>query len=145
MNDNRKQRISPRLIKKLGLLLAMALIFLALAIWHLVTDFSEWRWALIGLGLGFAMGIALTMFDRYVWHEGDERVVSTSNIFGTVMLVLYVIFSIEKNDILDDWITNPNALGMTTAWLSFGVMLVRVQRMRREMEAVIRAQFGIGN
>lgn len=144
MAEDYRQKISPKLITKLRILIVMAVVFLALAIWHMVTDPNEWRWAFVGLAIGIAIGVAMTMFDTYVWHEGEEQVVNTSNIFATIMLMLYIGFSISKNEILDDWITRPQALGMATAWLSCGVMLVRVQRMRHEIVDVLKDQFRLG-
>lgn len=143
MAENYRQRISPKLRTRLRILIVMSIVFLVLAIWHMLTDPEEWRWALIGLAIGMGIGIAMTMFDQYVWHEGEEAVVNTSNIFATVLLLLYLVFSFSKNQILDDWITRPAALGMATAWLSFGVMLVRVQRMRRDILDVLKQQFSL--
>lgn len=142
MSEEYKNRVSPKLITKLRILIVMSLIFLAIALWHLIRDTHEWRWALIGIALGMVIGLVMTMFDQYVWHEGEERVVNTTNIFATIMLVLYIVFSISKNEILDDWITRPTALGMATSWLSFGVLSVRSHRLRREIFSVLKDQFG---
>ena len=139
--DNYKERISPSVLNRLRMLLVLALIFLVLAIYHLVVDTSEWRWALIGLAMGMVIGGLLTIFDDYVWHEGEARVVRDTNVLATILLVLYIIFTISRNQILDDWITRPASLGMTTAWLSVGVMLVRIHRMRREITQVLKQQF----
>lgn len=142
MSDTYKQHVSPKLITKLRILILLSLIFLGIAVWHLVRDTNEWRWALVGIALGIVIGVAMTMFDQYVWNENEEHVANTSNIFATVMLVLYIVFSISKNEILDDWITKPAALGMATSWLSFAVLSVRARRLRREIIQVLKDQFG---
>lgn len=145
MAENYRENVSPKLKNKLRILIVMALVFLILAIRQVVQDPEEWRWAFVGVAIGIAVGMAMTMFDQYVWHEGEEAVVNSSNIFATVMLLLYIVFSITKNDILGGWITRPVALGMATAWLSFGVMAVRVQRMRHEVTDVLKEQFQMGS
>lgn len=135
-------RVSPKVVNRLRMLLVMSLIFLVLAVWHLVIDFDQWRWALIGIGIGVAIGGLLSMFDDYVWHEGEARVVRDTNFLAVVLLVLYILFTISRNDILDDWITRPAALGMTTSWLSFGVTSVRVVLMHRDIVAAFTGAEG---
>lgn len=133
--------VSSKLVTKLKMLVAVSLVFLAISLWHLVEDPHEWRWAIVGTAIGIAVGLAMTMFDRYAWHENEEQVVDSSNIFATVMLVLYIGFSMTKDNILDDWITQPAALAMATSWLSLGVLLIRVQRLRNEILDVLKTQF----
>lgn len=141
MRNEIRGRISPKLVNKLRIFIVMALIFLVLAVWHLVGDPDEWRWALLGIAMGGAIGVALTMFDQYAWNDDEDRVATSSNILAFIMLGIYIIFSITKDEILDDWITSPAALGMVTSWLSFGVMGMRVRRMRRCIAEVLKDQF----
>lgn len=141
VREEYKERISPSVLNRLRILMVMAVIFLVLAIYHLVVDSSQWRWALIGLAMGMGIGALLTIFDDYVWHEGEARVVRETNVIATILLIAYIIFTMSRNQILDDWITRPDALAMTTAWLSVGVMLVRIHRMRREITQVLKQQF----
>lgn len=140
MREEYRDHVSSKLVRKLRILIVMSLIFLAISIWHMVQDPHEWRWALVGIGIGIIVGLIMTMFDQYVWHEGEGQVVDSSNIFATVMLVLYIIFALTKNNILDDWITQPEALAMTTSWLSLAVLLVRVRKLRREILEVLVKQ-----
>lgn len=140
MREEYREQVSSQLVNKQRILIVMSLIFLVISIWHLVQDSHEWRWALAGIALGIIIGLIMTMFDQYVWNEDEGQVVTSSNIFATVMLVLYIIFMLTKDNILDDWITQPAALTMATSWLSLAALLTRIRRLRRELFEVMKIQ-----
>lgn len=139
MKHHYLKRISSDVLSKYKLLFTLAVIFLIIAVWNLIWNFEEWSWAILGLAVGVIIGHAMTLFDQYIWQEGEDRVVSVSNRMASVVLILYLLFTFtEEENILAEWISRPEAVRMAAAWITVGALGERVFRMRKVVLEMVR-------
>lgn len=72
----------------------------------------------VGVGVlcllvGYAMGVILTRGTVFDWNEQTRKVVKHTNVVGIILLVLYLLFIIEKSAILGSLLNihDPRRIG----------------------------------
>lgn len=85
--------------------------------------------------------VLLTKGTTYDWNQDTRKVVKQTNIFGIVLLIVYLAFVVFKSTVLRTGfdIRDPRPLGAIGTGITAGVMLGRVVHTLQGIRLVLRA------
>lgn len=133
--------VTPKLRNQLRIFFALFVVFIGIALWHVIADRVNPIWLLPGLALGAGLGWLVSGPVTFSWDATTSQVVRHSNWMATVILVLYIAFAITKSWLLEPWISDPAALGVVTSAITAGAMYVRIGRTRRGIVNAVEEAF----
>lgn len=86
---------------------------------------------LAGFLVGLGLGILLARTKVMGWDAEQGQVVGTMDLIGGIILVLYIVFVLMRDDLIERWISDPALVGAIGLAITGGVMLSRVVFTRR--------------
>jgi uncharacterized membrane protein len=117
--------VDRRLHTRLRLYAVIFLIMLVIVIVDIVRGFVSVPLALLGLAIGTILGLVLGRMYRLSWDGAGSKVIAQIDWLGGVILGLYIVFAIFRNQLFGHWVTGA-VLGAFTLSLTAGTMLGRV-------------------
>lgn len=119
----------------------LALVFLGLFVRDLVHSDITVGAGVLALLAGYAMGMILTRGTVFDWNQQTRKVVKQTNVVGIILLVLYLLFIVEKSAVLGSLlnIDDPRRIGAIGTGISAGVMIGRVIHSVRGVALVFNA------
>ncbi|MBW4061050.1 hypothetical protein HJC99_00550 [Candidatus Saccharibacteria bacterium] len=145
MSERREQRrtitkhLNPKLRRSLRLLLAISVVLIGFVIYDIIRDHASiWQ---VGLGLLAGMGVGLISARIYKisWNDESQHAASNIDIYGVIVLVLYVAFDLSRNHIVHLFTSSQSVPAITLALLA-GAMYGRVFGTGRKIMQVLREQ-----
>lgn len=112
---------------QLRIFLVIFAITLVVTIERVVTGHVNVFWAAGGFVAGIVIGAILARSKPLAWDATAQQVVASNTVIATVLLVLYIVFAIEKGEILDAWLHNARIVGVTGMAITCGVMWGRLR------------------
>ena len=93
---------------------------------------DRWTWLFLagGLILGALVGIVASRMQRLDWDEFEHKAVGKFDAVGVVVLILYIVFSLNRSRITAAWVPAQHAPATSLAVLA-GAMLGQVLGVRR--------------
>lgn len=98
---------SERLQKHIIVFGIIAWILILIVIYAILTREIRLSYALTAFILGIIVGMLFGRIYRIYWHPDDEQVVSRVDFFGALLICLYILMEIFRDDILALWVYGP--------------------------------------
>jgi hypothetical protein len=133
-----RELVDRQLTFQLGIFFAVFVIMTGLVRYHLIADRIYPVWALTGVVIGVVIGRVLRRAKALNWNTSSQTVIASSSLLGTIMLVAYIIFAIFKDEIVDNWISDPAIVTVVGLALTAGVMIGRLSFMLRGLQDLLR-------
>lgn len=137
--DKHTRHIDTRLRNRIRLYFVISLILLVIVLFDVFTGVMPLLAALIGLVIGGGMGIIASRMFHLSWDMDGKKIVSRMDIFGIVILILYVLTSLFRRSVIGYFVHGPAVTGVTFAILT-GIMFGRVLGMRGRIIRILKAQ-----
>lgn len=134
-----RTHINPKLRRNLRLFLLISVVLLVAVIFEAVRYHAEvWQ---VGLGLvvGVILGSLFARMYKLSWDTDAQHVTSSIDIFGVVVLVLYVAFDLSRGSVVHLF-THSEAVPAISLALLAGTMYGRVVGSGRVIVKILREQ-----
>jgi hypothetical protein len=133
------RHIDTRLRNRIRLYFIISLVLLLVVLFDIFTGVMPLLVALIGLVIGGGMGILASRMFHLSWDRDGRKIVSRMDVFGIVILVLYVLTSLFRRLVIGYFVHGPAITGMTFDILT-GVMFGRVLGMRGRIIRILKEE-----
>jgi len=115
-------------------IIGASLVFIV--IYHILVDHVRSFFPLLALGLGFVLGLLIARMFQISWDHGAKKAISHMDEFGIIILVLYVVFEIYRDEIIEHFVHGPAVVATSFALLA-GVMIGRLVGIRGRIKEVV--------
>ncbi len=115
-----------RLHMQLRIFALVFVVSFALTIERMISWHVRPLWALGGLAVGLLIGIILARSKPLTWDDAARQVATGSTAIGVALMLLYLIFTLQKTEILDRWIDDVQIAGIVAIAMTSGVMCGRL-------------------
>lgn len=133
------QHIDKKLTFRLRIYFLISLILIGVTIYEIVSGVVPVLFALIGIGIGIFLGIITARMFHLSWSHDAKKIVSQLDIFGGVILVLYIIFAIFRSRLIGYFI-HGTAIGGVSMAIVTGIMIGRVLGTRGRIIQILKEQ-----
>jgi hypothetical protein len=137
--NNLRDKVHKRIRIRLIIYFVVSILVLAISIFHIVKDNANWLAALVGLVIGFFLGLIVSRAFKLSWNEKAAQITSSFDAIGITLLVLYILFEIFRNKIVANFVSGPSVIAVSFAVLS-GVMYGRVIGTRGKIRRIFREE-----
>ena len=128
--------IDRRLFTRIRLLLLLSLILLVAGAYEILKSTYILPYAVIGLILGYLVGIVVSRMFHLSWDEESDQVISNMDWIGAIVFLFYIIFIIARTLYVGQWVQGAPYFAIilcTTA----GVMMGRVMGTRHGIKRIL--------
>lgn len=123
--------ISNKTRRLLRLLLIIALVMFVVVIVHVIM-YRLTVWPIAGgLIVGAIVGVLLGRINRVSWDESSGSVVTQMDLFGAVLLVLYLVFAFSRGRVVGTWIDDAHTVSAVALALGAGSISGHVLHLLR--------------
>jgi hypothetical protein len=138
-----KKDISHHIDKKLQFRLRIyfliAAVMAGIALYNVIKGDISFFAAIGAYVVGAFIGIITSRMFHISWDKNARKVVSRLDIFGGVVLILYILFEIQRDKFVELFIHGPEVAATSFAILA-GVMIGRVLGTRGRIRTVLKEQ-----
>lgn len=136
---NLQHKIHRQLKLRLIFYFCVLCIALAIAIYHILQDWVNVFFPAIGLFLGIVIGVYLSRIHKITWDKRAKKVISQMDTIGILMFIVYVVFTIYREQIIDQFIHGPAVVAVSFSLLA-GIMYGRISGVQGKIKEVFREQ-----
>lgn len=133
------QHLDKKLRFRLRIYLLISLILIFILIYNIIRGALRIEYGLISILVGIIIGIASARMFHISWNHDADKVVSRLDIFGSVILILYIVLEFFRGRIIG-YFTHGSEVTAVTFALFAGVMFGRVLGMRGRIIDVLKEQ-----
>ena len=126
-----------RLRRNLQILAAVYIVLFLVTVYHLIATPVIWWQALLCIVLGLAVGIISSRMMKIDWDHDQEKAVGRIDIYGAIILVLFILFEIFRSKIIGLFASNGSVGTLSLLLLAF-VLYGRIAGMARKILAIAR-------
>jgi peptidoglycan/LPS O-acetylase OafA/YrhL len=141
---SRRETVNRALPRRLRMQLRIFLLVFAVSFALTIERVVAWHvapiWALAGLAAGILIGGVLARGKPLTWDNAERQVAVGSTAIGTALALLYLIFTLQKTEILDRWIDNVQVAGIVGIAITSGVMCGRFLATLRAVRGLLSAE-----
>jgi uncharacterized membrane protein YraQ (UPF0718 family) len=131
------QHVHKRLRTRVRMYLGISAVIILAIIYRVIVHGGGVLYPLIALIIGIVIGIFLSRMFKVSWDTNAEKVVSRIDIYGTILLIVYIIVEISGEDLIRHWFSGPEVLTIILA-VAGGAVLGRGIGIGRKMLQVLR-------
>ncbi len=125
LRDHARSHVNPKLQRSLRLYFIISVILLAAVIYEAL-HYRATVWQIIlGLLVGILCGAIFARMYKISWDKDAEHVTSNIDIYGAVVLVLYIVFDLSRGHLVHIF-THSEAVPAISLSLLAGAMYGRV-------------------
>ena len=95
-----RQASHERLRRMLRILAIVYSILIVITIYHLSTTHVVWWQVGLCVVIGLAVGFASSRMMKIDWDRDEEKVVGRIDIYGAIILVLFIIFELSRSKVV---------------------------------------------
>ncbi len=134
-----KHNTSRRLRNNLRILLVVYLVLLIVTIYSAINSHAILWQVLVGFALGIIVGLVSSRMYKISWDEGEAKVIGRIDIYGVIVLVLFIVFELNRNNVARLFASGESltAVGLT---LITGALLGRVFGTSRQIVRIARSR-----
>ncbi|HVS79993.1 MAG TPA: hypothetical protein VHF05_03350 [Candidatus Paceibacterota bacterium] len=129
LEDNRPaelhRHVHTRLKLRLVFYFLISIVLVMLVALHIIVDQVNFLFPAIAIVIGLGVGIILSRTSHITWDHGAQKVISRFDILGGIILALYGVFEIFKEEIVEEFVHGPAVVATSLALLT-GIMIGRV-------------------
>lgn len=134
-----QKHVDKKLRNRLRLYLVISIALLAVVLYDIVVGIVPLLLAFIGMAIGGVVGILASRMYHLSWDHDGKKVVSRMDVFGIVILVLYIASALVRRQVIGYFVHGP-AIGGVSFALVTGIMFGRVFGMRGRIIKVLKEQ-----
>lgn len=125
-----------RLFTRIRLLLLLSAVLLVAGVYEILKITYILPYAVIGLILGYLVGIVVSRMFHLSWDEETNQVISNMDWIGAIVFLFYIIFIIARTLYVGQWVQGAPyfAIILTT---TAGVMMGRVMGTRHGIKKIL--------
>ncbi|MCK9150967.1 hypothetical protein [Methanobacterium alcaliphilum] len=141
--ENQKEKsessiLETRIIKRLRIYIAIIILISILIIYELIQGHFNIPLAIIGIIIGWVIGIFVSRMYVLSWDDDENIIVSHMDGIGAVILVFYLIFVINKSKYFGYWVQGTPLFDLVIS-VTLGTMIGRILGTRSSIKKVLRA------
>lgn len=134
-----KEHIHEKLIRRLKIFIIMFVGMLGFIVYDVIRHGFDPLIIICGFILGIIIGALAGRMFNIQWHKETEKVVANLDTGGIIILVIYIAFSIFRQNILGVWIHGP-VLATFSFSLATGAILGRILSINVRIRNVLNSQ-----
>lgn len=128
-----------RLQRNLQILAAVYSILLLITIYHLFVSPVIWWQAALCIIIGLTVGILSSRMMKIDWDKDEEKVVGRMDIYGVIILALFILFEIFRSRIVELFAGGSSAGTLSLLLLAF-TLCGRILGTAKKILTVAREQ-----
>jgi hypothetical protein len=136
-SEHLEKHVHKRLRNRVRLYLGVSVVLIVVIIYRMLVDGGGFLFPLIALVVGLGIGLLLARMFKVSWDTDAEKVVSRMDIYGTSLLIFYIILEMTGEHYIRQWFTGSEVLTIILA-LAGGAVLGRGFGMSQSMMRVLR-------
>lgn len=124
----------PKLRRSLRIYFVVSIIVLTLVIYDMFRDHANPFLVLVGLVVGILVGKMFTRIYKISWDEKGSNVIQHMDIFGIVLIILYIAFDLSREHLVEIFIHDGSIASVSLALLAgalYGRVLGSITVIRR--------------
>jgi uncharacterized membrane protein len=129
--------VDNRLQRRLRIYLFFIFIFLVVLIIEVSTGMFKLSLAIIGVLIGFVVGIFTSRMYHLSWDDENNLVIGHIDKIGFVILICYMIFIFTRTFYLHQWIHGSPLMVMLLS-LTTGTMLGNLMNTQRSIKKILK-------
>ena len=133
----RKKYVQKKLVFRLRRFAVVLIILVVIISYDIFTLIINPLLALVGIGMGSAIGSFVGRYANIHWHEETGKVIAKLDRTGIVVLILSLSFSLTRRWIFSHWIHGA-ALPAFSSSVAAGVMTGRLIIIRKQVREILR-------
>src|SRR5271168_763384 len=118
------QHVHSRLRTRVRLYLSISIGIIIAIIYRIVVYGGGFLYPLVALAIGIGVGVLLSRMFNISWDKDAEKVVSRIDVYGTILIVAYIIFQISGENLIQQWFGGAEVLTIILS-LAGGAVLGR--------------------
>jgi hypothetical protein len=131
--------VDKKLQRRLRLYFLIAAILILIFIFNILRGALQWDFGIIGLLVGVSIGVITSRMYHISWDKDAKRVISRLDLFGIIILILYVALEIFREKIVG-YITHDFEVGTIGFAVLAGIMFGRVLGTRGKILKILKEQ-----
>jgi hypothetical protein len=134
-----QHHIDKRLRFRLRLYFLIAFVLVAIFLFNIFRGQLVASYGILGMVAGIIVGIFSSRMYHISWNKDSEKVVGKLDLYGIIVLILYVLFEIFRDNIVT-YITHGFEVGTIGFAVLAGIMIGRVMGTRGKITQVLKEQ-----
>lgn len=131
------KHVHPRLRNRVRIYLGISVLIIAIILYRIIFYGGGVLYPLVALAIGLGIGILLSRMFNVSWDKDADKVVSRIDLYGTALLIAYIVFELSGEDLIRHWFSGADVLTIILS-LAGGAVLGRGLGMARRMLSVLR-------
>jgi len=124
---------------RLRLYFLIAFVLIAIFLFNIIRGQLVASYGILGMIGGIIVGIFSSRMYHISWNNDSEKVVGKLDLYGIIVLILYVLFEIFRDNIVT-YITHGFEVGTIGFAVLAGIMIGRVMGTRGKITQVLKEQ-----
>lgn len=134
--EHYRHHVDRRLRTRLILYVLISVVMVCLFVYHVATDHVNLVYPLAAIVLGFFLGWLISRSRSVSWDADSRKVISRIDIYGFVILAIYIISVGFREEIIAYFVNGSSILATTFAFAA-GIMFGRVWGIHGKVSEVI--------
>lgn len=124
---------------RLRIYILISVILVVIVVYEIAFGLVPFVLALAGILLGVLLGIVTARMFRLSWDHDSNLIVARLDMFGGVIIALYILFAIFRSNIIG-YFTHGSFVGGISIAVATGVMVGRVVGTRGRIMKILKEQ-----
>ncbi len=137
--SHHSHHVDKRLRFRLRIYFAISFILILVILYDIVTSKLPLIYALVGILAGIGVGIVSVRMFHISWNKDAKKIVSRLDEYGIVVLVLYIIFEIKREQIVG-YFVGGTIVGTVSFSVLTGIMFGRFLGTRGKIVKILEEQ-----
>lgn len=117
----------------------LSIVMLTVVGYDLFKNIFSLEFAFVGILIGIGGGIISSRMNHLSWNHDAQKIVSRLDMFGTIILVAYIVFAIFRTKLILYFVHGP-VVGAISFSIIAGIMIGRVLGTRGKILQILREE-----
>lgn len=137
MKEKSRKNVQRKIKVKLWIYFLVFMVSLIMSMFHFVKGNISFYFPLGGFVIGFLIGHISSRINKVIWDEDSDMIDLKLDKLGIVILLVYILFVIFKNTLIEDVVHLHHISSISLAVLS-GTMLGHAVALRKKVMKIYR-------
>ncbi len=137
LHEDLRGYVDNRLKVRLGFYILLSIIILGFVVYHILIDDVTSIYTGLALIIGCVLGIIVSRMFKIQWDENVGKVISNLDVYGVIILLIYITFELLRYKIVEYFIQGPSVAAISLSLLG-GIMIGRVLGIHRKILTEIK-------
>lgn len=134
-----KNNASKKLLVNLRILAVVYVILFIVMLYSAINSHAVLWQILLGLAIGVIAGVISSRMYKITWDENEAEVIGKIDIYGAVILILFILFEVNRNSIAMLF-ASGESFGSVGLTLITGALFGRIFGTSRKILSIVRTQ-----